>query len=107
MIQLQNQQFSNNTLHGRICSTELLVFSKGVLKNLANFLFFSGFCRIFKNSFLLQGSWANASDFIFGIFKSNKYMKESFLLTFFTEKRKIKQKSQLALKMGNLRIALQ
>ena len=32
MIQLQNQQFTNNTLHERNCSTELLVFSKGVLK---------------------------------------------------------------------------
>ena len=32
MIQLQNQQFTNNTLHERKCSTELLVFSKGVLK---------------------------------------------------------------------------
>ena len=37
MIQLQNQQFTNNTLHERKCSTELLVFSKGVLKNFANF----------------------------------------------------------------------
>ena len=37
MIQLQNQQFTNNTLHERKCSTELLVFSKGVLKNYANF----------------------------------------------------------------------
>ena len=37
MIQLQNQQFTNNTLHERNCSTELLVFSKGVLKNFANF----------------------------------------------------------------------
>ena len=32
MIQLQNQQFTNKTLHERGCSTELLVFSKGVLK---------------------------------------------------------------------------
>ena len=28
---------TNNTLHERKCSTELLVFSKGVLKNFANF----------------------------------------------------------------------
>ena len=28
MIQLQNQQFTNNTLHERKCSTELLVFFK-------------------------------------------------------------------------------
>ena len=37
MIQLQNQQFTNKTLHERECSTELLVFSNGVLKNFANF----------------------------------------------------------------------
>ena len=37
MIQLQNQQFTNNTLHKCKCSTELLVFSKGVLKNFTNF----------------------------------------------------------------------
>ena len=70
-------------------------------------LFFSGFCRIFKNTFLLEHSWASASDFIFDIFKSNKYMKVSFLLTVFYKKGKIKQKSRLALKVGNLRIALQ
>ena len=118
MIQLQNQQFTNNTLHERKCSTELLVFSKGVLKNFANFagkylcrvkcepkslihpcslhlhyindsctqLFFSGFYRIFKNTFPLEHSWASASDFIFDIFKSNKYMKVSFLLTAFYRK---------------------
>ena len=117
IIQLQNQQFTNKTLH---------VFSKGVLKNFANFtgkhlyrvkcepksliyphslhlhykkvsctqLFFSGFCRIFKNTFLLEHSWASASDFIFDIFKSSKYMKVSFLLTVFYKKSKIKQKSQ-------------
>ena len=33
MIQLQNQQFTNNTLHERKCFTELLVFPKGVLEN--------------------------------------------------------------------------
>ena len=37
MIQLQIQQFTNKTLHKRECSTELLVFSKGVVKNFANF----------------------------------------------------------------------
>ena len=119
MIQLQNQQFTNNTLYERKCSTELLVFSTGVPKNFANFtgkhlcrvkcepksliypyslhlhykkdsctqLFFSGFCRIFKNTFLLEHSWASASDFIFDIFKSNKYMKVSFLLTVFNRKK--------------------
>ena len=77
----------NNTLHERKCSTELLVFSKDVLKNFENFLFSSGFYRIFKNTFLLEHSWANASDFIFDIFKSNKYMKVSFLLTVFYRKK--------------------
>ena len=70
-------------------------------------LFFSGFCRIFKNTFLLEHSWASASDFIFDIFKSNKYMKVSFLLTVFYIKSKMKQKSRLTLKLKNLRIALQ
>ena len=50
-------------------------------------LFFSGVCRIFKNTFPLEHSWATASDFIFDIFKSNKYMKVSFLLTIFYRKK--------------------
>ena len=54
-----------------------------------------------------EHSWVSASDFIFGIFKSNKYMKVSFLLTVFYRKSKIKQKSRVALKLGNLRFALQ
>ena len=33
MIQLQNEKFANKTL----CSAELMVFSKGVLKKFANF----------------------------------------------------------------------
>ena len=33
MIQLQNQQFTNKTLHERECSKELLVIPKVVLKN--------------------------------------------------------------------------
>ena len=139
MVQLQNQQFTSKTLRERECSTELLVFSKGVLKNFANFigkylcrvkyepksliypyslhlhykkdsctqLFFSGFCRIFKNTFLLEHPWASASDFIFDIFKLNKYMRMSFLFTVFCKKSKIKQKGRLALTVGNLRIALQ
>ena len=113
MIQSQNQQFTNKTLHEHEYSTKLLVFSKVVLKNFAIFtgkhlcrlkcesksliypyslhlqykkdsctqLLFSGFCRIFENTFLLEHSWASASDFIFDIFKSNKYIKMSFLLT--------------------------
>ena len=107
MMQSQNQQFTDNTFHKRKCSTELLEFSKGILENFVNFLFFSWFCRIFKNTFLLEHSWASASDFIFDIFKSNKYMKVSFLLTVFYRKSKIKQKSRVALKLGNLRFALQ
>ena len=54
-----------------------------------------------------EHSWVSASDFIFGIFKSNKYMKVSFLLTVFYRKSKIKQKSRLAPKLGHLRFALQ
>ena len=60
-----------------------------------------------KNTFLLEHSWASASDFIYDIFKSNKYMRVSFLLTVFYKKNKIKQKSRVALKLGNLRFALQ
>ena len=37
MIQLQNQQFTSKTLHERECYIELLMFSKDVLKNFANF----------------------------------------------------------------------
>ena len=37
MIQLQNQQFTNSTLHEHKLSTELLIFSKVVFKNFANF----------------------------------------------------------------------
>ena len=37
MIQLQNEQFTNKILYERECSAELLVFSKGVLKNFENF----------------------------------------------------------------------
>ena len=37
MIQLQNEQFTKKILYERECSAELLVFSKGVLKNFENF----------------------------------------------------------------------
>ena len=107
--------------HERECSTELLVFSKGVLKNFANFTR-KYMCRVkcepkslihpcslnlhYKNTSLLEHSWASASDFIFDIFKSNKYMKVSFLLSVFSKKKiKIKQKSRLPLKLRNLRVA--
>ena len=126
MIQLQNQQSTNNTLHERKCSTELLVFSKGVLKNFANFIgkhscrvkcepkmywFIHEVCTFiiketpahsscfsvssaeFLRIPILEHPWASASDFIFDIFNSSKYMKVSFLLTVFYRKSKIKQKS--------------
>ena len=71
-------------------------------------LFLREFFRILlKNTFLLEHSWVSAADFIFDIFKSNKYMRVSFLLTVFYRKNKIKQKSRVALKLGNLRFALQ
>ena len=69
-------------------------------------LFFSAFYRIFKNNFPLEHSWTSASDFIFDIFKSNKYMKVSFLLTIFYRKKESKAKNLLTLKLRNLRIAL-
>ena len=60
-----------------------------------------------KNTLLLEHSWASASDFIFDIFKSNKYMRVSFLLTVFYKKKENKAKIRVALKRGNLRFALQ
>ena len=44
---------------------------------------------------------------LYSTFKSNKYMKVSFLLTVFHRKNKIKQKSRVALKLGNLRFTSQ
>ena len=70
-------------------------------------LFFSEFCKILKNTFLLEHSWASGSDFLFDIFKSSKYMKVSFPLTTFYRKSKIKQKSRVALKLENIRFVLQ
>ena len=61
-------------------------------------LFFSVFYRIFKNTFFLEHSWASASDFIFDIFKSNKYMKVSFLLTIFYRKKESKAKNPIDFK---------
>ena len=63
-------------------------------------LFFSGFCRIFKNTFLLEHSWASASDFIYDIFKSDKYMKVSFLLSVFYRKKWNKAKKPIGFKTG-------
>ena len=99
-IQLQNQQFTNNTLHVFKCSTELLVFSKCVLKKFANFLFFSGFSTIFQNIFLLELFWTSASDFTFDIFKSNNYMKVSFPLIVFYRKKQNKAKKPIGSKTG-------
>ena len=69
-------------------------------------LFFSEFCIILINNFLLDHSWASAYGFIFDIFKSNKELKVSFLLPVFYRKSKIKPKNRVALKLGNLRFAL-
>ena len=97
MIQLQNEQFTNKTLDERECSAECsqklftgkylcriicepksLIYPCSLhlhyINDSSTQLFFSGFCRIFKNTFPLEHSWASASDFIFDIFKSNKYM---------------------------------
>ena len=63
-------------------------------------LFFSGFYRIYKNTFPLEYSWTSASDFIFDIFKSNKYMKVSFLLTIFYRKKENKAKNPIDFKTG-------
>ena len=57
-------------------------------------LFFSDSCRIFKNNFVLEHSWASASDFIFDIYKSSKYMKWVFYEPFFTEKVKQSKKAE-------------
>ena len=65
-------------------------------------LFPSQFCRIFKNTFLLEHFWASPCDFIFDIFKSNKYMNVSFLLIVFHRKSKTKQKSRVALRLGKI-----
>ena len=43
--------------------------------------------ELFKNTFLLEHPWASASDFIFDIFKSNKYMKVIFLETVVSQKK--------------------
>ena len=61
-------------------------------------LFFSRFYRIYKNTFPLEHSWTSASDFIFDIFKSNKYMKVSFLLTTFYRKKENKAKNAIDFK---------
>ena len=71
---------STNVLRNSWCS------QKAFLK-ISQISCFSGSCRIFKNTFLLEHSWVSASDFIFDIFKSNKYMKVSFLLIVFYRKK--------------------
>ena len=59
-----------------------------------------------KNTFLLELSWVSASDLIFDIFKSNKYMIVSFLVTVFYRKSKIKQKSREILDLLCSEVAL-
>ena len=115
------------------CSTELLVFWKGFFKNwqisLENTcvrlnvtvwfyqynlhphyrrdsctqLFFSEFCRIFENTFLLEHSWASDLTYL----KQTNTWKWVFYQPFFTEKVKQSKKSEVAVKLGNLRFALQ
>ena len=107
MIQLQSQQLTKKTSQERKCSTELLEFLKGVLKNFVNFLFFNGFCRVFKNIFLLELLGECFWLYIRHIWI--KQIDESYfsIKRFLQKKSKIKQKSRLTLKLGNLRIASQ
>ena len=117
MIQLQNQQVTNNTLHERKCSTEFSVFSKGVLKSFANFngkhpcrvkcepksliypcslhlhykkdCFSVSFAEFYLRIHFLEHCCVSASDFIFDIFNSNKYMKHEseFSINCFLQKK--------------------
>ena len=68
-------------------------------------LFAREFRRIFKKTFLSEHSKVSASDFTFGMFKSNQTntWKWVFYLSFF----KTKQESWVALKLENSRFALQ
>ena len=52
-------------------------------------------------TFFLENSWASASDFIFDIFKLNKYMEDSFLFTFSWAKK------PRGFKTGKLKFAFQ
>ena len=70
------------------------------IKDSCTQLFFSGFYRIFKNTFPLEHSWASAFDFIFDKFKSNEYMKVSFLLTILYRKKENKAKNPIDFKTG-------
>ena len=72
----------------------------------AHSFFFSEFCIILINTFLLEHSWASASDFIFDI-KIKQINEIEFSITHFYRKSKIMPKSRVALKLGNLRFALQ
>ena len=96
--------FTGKHLCGVKCELKSLIYSCSLhlhyKKDSCTQLFFSGFCRIFKNNFLLEHSWASASVFISEIFKSNKYKKVSLLLTVFYKTNKIKQKNPIGFKAG-------
>ena len=49
--------------------------------------FFSGFCRIFKNTIPLEHYWVSASDFIFDIFKSKQIHESEFSINHFLQKK--------------------
>ena len=85
----------------------LYAFSIPIIKDTLSHSFFQTVLEIFKKTFLLVYSWASVSEFIFDIFKSNKYIKVSFLLTFLYRKIKTKQENWVPLKRGNPRFALQ
>ena len=78
-----------------LCSLHLHYINDSCTK-----LFFTGFYRIYKDAFPLEHSWTSASDFIFDTFKSNKYMKVSFLLTTFYRKKENKAKNPIDFKTG-------
>ena len=70
-------------------------------------LYSSESCRGSKNTFLLEHFWASASEFIFDIFKSNKFIQVRFLFTLLYSKNKTNQKNRVALNPGNPRFVLQ
>ena len=57
----------------------------GVQRDVCKQFFSSEFFRILKKTFLLEHTWEIAANFIFDIFKSNKYRKLVFYLPFVTE----------------------
>ena len=67
--------FNGKHLYQITCEPKTLIYPSSLhlyyKRDSCTELFFREFCRIFKNIFLLERSWASASDFIFDIFKSN------------------------------------